>query len=478
MDSSATYFDVIIIGAGLSGIGAAHHLQEMCPDKSYAILEARNATGGTWDLFKYPGIRSDSDMYTLGYSFKPWKEAKAIADGPAILNYIRETAEEGGINQHIRFNNKVKKISWNDEESRWTVSTNTAIYTCNFIVSCCGYYNYDEGYTPDFAGSADFKGTIVHPQKWDTNLNYDNKKIIVIGSGATAVTLVPELAKKAAHVTMLQRSPSYVLSQPAEDKIANGLRKILPSKIAYSIARWKNITTGLAFYSACKKWPNFFKKLLMKGVKKEVGDDVDVHTHFNPPYNPWQQRLCLVPDNDLFESLKDGKANVVTDHIETFTEKGIKLVSGNELDADIIVTATGLKLLFLGGAEMEVNGNKINPPDLLCYRGMMFNDVPNLVVLVGYTNASWTLKCDLSCEYFCRLLKRMDKTNTAICYPKLNEQLETEPLIDFNSGYVLRALNEIPKQGKKRPWKVFQNYILDMFNFKYSSLNDDVMTFR
>ncbi len=478
MNESETYFDVLIIGAGLSGIGVAHHLQSKCPNKSYAILEARDRIGGTWDLFKYPGIRSDSDMYTLGYSFKPWIGDKAIADGPSILEYIKETASESGIEQHIRFQQKVKSASWSSEKAQWTLSTNTTQYACNFLINCTGYYDYKEGYTPDFEGTETFKGKIIHPQKWDTTLNYENKKVVVIGSGATAVTLVPELAKKAAKVTMLQRSPTYIIAAPEKDKIANGLRKILPAKMAYFLARWKNISVQLMFYNACIKWPAFWKKLLVKGVKKELGDTLDVDKHFKPKYNPWTQRVCLVPDGDLFKILKTDKAEVVTDHIERFTEKGIQLKSGDELEADIIVTATGLKILIMGGIKVEIDGKKISASDLICYRGMMFSDVPNAVVVVGYTNASWTLKCDLTAEYICRLLHKMDKTKTKKCYPKLTEDMELEPLMDFQSGYVLRALNAIPRQGTKRPWKLFQNYLLDLFNFRYSSLDDDVLRFE
>ena len=480
MSTSSEHTDIIIVGAGLSGIGTAYQLQEKCPDKSYIILEARDNIGGTWDLFKYPGIRSDSDMFTLGYSFKPWEGENVIADGPSILSYIKETATENNIDQHIRFGHKVINASWDSIENLWTIDiANGKKYTCNFMITCSGYYNYDEGHMPDFKGLSSFKGQVIHPQKWDTSLNYDNKNIVVIGSGATAVTLVPNLAEKAAKVTMLQRSPSYIMSAPAKDVIASRLQKILPSKIAYAISRWKNISLGLFFYTACIKWPAFWKKLLVKGVRKKLGDTIDVDKHFSPKYNPWTQRLCLVPDDDLFKALKSGKAEVVTDHIEMFTENGIQLKSGKELEADIVVSATGLKILFLGGMKINVDGKMVNPADLVCYRGMMFNDVPNLVVVVGYTNASWTLKSDLTAEYICRLLNEMKKTGTQKCYPTLNnEEIETEPILDFKSGYVLRALDSIPKQGKKRPWKLFQNYILDLFNFRYSSLNDDVMKFE
>ncbi len=475
-----THFNIIIIGAGLSGIGAACHLQKGCPGKNYAILEARERIGGTWDLFQYPGIRSDSDMYTLGYVFKPWVAKKAIADGSDILNYIKETAEEYDVKQHIHFNKKIVQAAWNSNKSEWALTTSqNQQYTCNFLINCTGYYNYDEGHTPDFAGIKDFKGKVIHPQHWDTTLDYSNTKMIVIGSGATAVTLVPELAKKAAKVTMLQRSPSYVMSMPASDMVANTFQKILPSKLAYSLARWKNITVGQFFYNACKRWPNGLRKLLTKGVRKKVGNHVDVDTHFNPKYNPWEQRLCLIPDDDMFNALNNGSADIVTDHIDRFTENGILLQSGKSLEADIIVTATGLKIQFLGGMKLIVDNKKITPGDLICYKGMMFNDIPNLVVLVGYTNASWTLKCDLSAAYICRLLNDMDKSGANKCYPSLDgKSIEVEPILDFNSGYVLRALDSIPKQGTKSPWKLFQNYFKDLINFKYSKVRDEVMKFE
>lgn len=479
MSSNSNNFDIIIIGAGLSGIGAAHHIQDEFPNKTYAILEARENLGGTWDLFKYPGIRSDSDMYTLGYSFKPWKNAKAIADGPDILNYIQETAEESGIIEHIHFNNKIIKASWDSNEAIWTLETeNKSSFSCNFLISCTGYFNYESGFTPHFEGREKFKGEIIHPQHWDTSLNYEDKKIVVIGSGATAVTLVPELAKKASHVTMLQRSPSYILTMPSKDIVANTFRKILPSKMAYWLTRWKNISMSVFFYNACMRWPQLLKKILMKGVKKELGNSVDVETHFNPKYNPWKQRLCLVPDSNLFSALQEDHVDIVTDHIDHFTETGIKLNSGNELETDIIITATGLNILILGGIEAWIDGKKINPSNLICYRGMMFDKIPNFVVVVGYTNASWTLKCDLTSKYICRLIKHMDNTGSNICYAEPIEKMELEPLLDFDAGYVLRSLNEIPKQGSKYPWKLYMNYFYDMFNFKYSSLNDKNLKFK
>lgn len=484
MPESNLHFDVIIVGAGLSGIGAAHHISTRCPGKTFTILEARESMGGTWDLFRYPGIRSDSDMYTLGYSFKPWIAEEAIADGPAILSYIKEAAVEGGFENNIRYNHKVQHASWSSSEALWTITVGTkdqaesVKYTCGFLFMCSGYYNYDEGYTPDFKGLNDFSGTLVHPQKWPQSLDYTGKKIIIIGSGATAVTLVPELAEKAEKVIMLQRSPTYIMSAPQKDKIANFLRKILPGKLAYGIARWKNILTTLLFYKVCKKWPQALKKLLMKGVKKELGPGFDVEKHFSPHYNPWDQRLCLVPESDLFKSIRSGKSEVVTDHVERFVPEGIMLRSGTVLDADIIVTATGLNLQFLGGMTMTVDGKDVDSSQLFCYRGMMYSDIPNMAQAFGYTNASWTLKCDLTCEYVCRLINFMDKHHYSQVIPRLHEdKLEEEPLLDLTSNYIMRSANILPKQGSKKPWKLYQNYVMDIFNFRYSSFKDRILEF-
>jgi cation diffusion facilitator CzcD-associated flavoprotein CzcO len=476
------HFDVLIVGAGLSGIGAAYHLQRDCPRKTYAILEARNAMGGTWDLFRYPGIRSDSDMYTLGYAFKPWREAKAIADGPSILNYVRETAAENGIDRHIRYGCKVKRASWSSETATWTVEAEqdgmTVQISCNFLSMCSGYYNYDAGYTPDFPGVERFGGRIVHPQHWPENLDYAGKQVVVIGSGATAVTLVPEMARTAGHVTMLQRSPTYVVSRPAEDGVANWLRAKLPAMTAYNITRWKNVGMQMLFFNIARKKPEKTKAQLLDLVREHLGPDYDVATHFTPRYNPWDQRLCLVPDADLFASLKAGSSSVVTDQIETFTETGLKLKSGATLDADIIVTATGLRMQLLGEMEVVVDGQKIAPHETTSYKGMMFSDVPNLASTFGYTNASWTLKADLTAEYVCRLLNHMDRTGTRICTPRLPEgEMEIEPWLDFSSGYVQRALKILPKQGAKTPWKVHQNYALDLVALRYGKVDDGTMEF-
>lgn len=478
------HFDVLIVGAGLSGIGAGYHLQANCPGKSYVILEGRESMGGTWDLFRYPGIRSDSDMYTLGYSFKPWTEAKAIADGPSILKYVKDTARDNGIDRHIRFHHLVKNASWSSEDAVWTVEAEMGLskervqFTCNFLFMCSGYYDYDKGYTPDFEGVERFKGRVVHPQKWTGDIEYADKRVIVIGSGATAVTLVPEMARDASHVTMLQRSPTYVVSRPAEDGMANWLRGKVPAKAAYAITRWKNVLLGMAFFKYCRSKPEKAKKLILRGVREQLGPDFDIGKHFTPDYNPWDQRLCLVPNGDLFDALKDGSASVVTDHIDCFTENGIRLKSGQELEADVIVTATGLNLKVLGGLDISVDGRAVELSETMSYKGMMYSDVPNLASAFGYTNASWTLKCDLTCEYVCRILNRMDETGDRQATPRLTDPTVQEvPWLDFSSGYVQRSLDKFPKQGSKKPWKLHQNYALDIVALKFGQVDDGVMEF-
>jgi cation diffusion facilitator CzcD-associated flavoprotein CzcO len=478
------HFDVLIVGAGLSGIGAGYHLQAECPRKTYVILEARDSTGGTWDLFRYPGVRSDSDMYTLGYSFRPWEDAKAIADGPSILSYIRQTATDHGIDRKIRFGHRVKRASWSSADARWTVeaecgaSKETLRLTCDFLFLCSGYYNYTEGYTPEFAGRERFTGRIVHPQKWTGDVEYAGKRVVVIGSGATAVTLVPALAKKAAHVVMLQRSPSYILSLPEQDPIANGLRRFLPAKVAYGITRWKNVLLGMLIFTLSRHAPELMKKLIRGGVKSQLPPDYDVDTHFKPRYNPWDQRLCLVPDADLFHAIRAGSASVVTDHIETFTEKGLRLESGAELETDLIVTATGLDLLVLGGIELAVDGRAVEVAKTMSYKGMMLSGVPNLAMALGYTNASWTLKCDLTCGYVCRLLDFMEKRGYRQCTPQNRDPSVREvPFIDFSSGYVQRSIHKFPKQGSKAPWRLHQNYALDIVALRFGALEDGAMVF-
>ncbi len=476
------HFDVLIVGAGLSGIGAAAHLKMDCPNKSFAILEGRAVSGGTWDLFRYPGIRSDSDMFTLGYRFRPWSDPQAIADGASILKYIRETATEFQLDEKIRYNHRVVKAEWSTDQATWKIETNVGdekVYlTCNFLYLCTGYYDYENGYTPEFAGMENFKGRIVHPQKWTDDIDYANKKVVVIGSGATAVTLVPALAGKAAHVTMLQRSPTYVVSRPAQDKIANFLRKILPSRAAYVLTRWKNVLLGMLFYNFARSRPQSMKRLVAKGVKKQIGGEL-AEKHFSPTYNPWDQRLCLVPDADLFKAISDRKATVVTDEIEKFTLHGIELKSGEKLDADIIITATGLVMKIMAGMSLVVDGETVDMSKKFAYKGMMYSDIPNLASALGYTNASWTLKCDLTAQYVCRMLKFMDENKFAIATPRLiDSSVEAVPVVDFNSGYIQRAIKTLPSQGSKHPWRLHQNYVKDLRMLRYGNLEDGTMEFK
>ena len=429
--------DVLIVGAGLSGICAAHHLQKSSPGKSYSIVEAREQSGGTWDLFRYPGIRSDSDMFTLGYAFKPWTQPNSIASGASILAYVREAAAEAGIDRNIRYGLRVERASWSSDAARWTVelrdvkSGEQRSVRSSFLFLAVGYYDYDEGYTPEFAGREQFGGTIVHPQHWPEDLDYAGKRVVVIGSGATAVTLVPALAKQAAHVTMLQRSPSYVFAAPGNDALAARLRKLFSVERAYRMIRWKNVVMGMAFYAFCRKYPRQAKKFLVEHMREQVDGATDASKHFTPAYNPWDQRLCLVPDGDLFKTLQQGSASVVTDHIERFTERGILLRSGQELEADVIVTATGLKLKVLGGLQLVVDGTPVEMPKAMTYKAMMLSDVPNMAYAIGYTNASWTLKCDLTAEYVCRLLNFMDANNYTPCCPRRDPSVEVEPMLDF-----------------------------------------------
>ncbi len=474
-------FDVLIVGAGLSGIGAAVHLQRDCPDRSYAILEGRYAIGGTWDLFRYPGIRSDSDMYTLGYNFKPWTEAKAIADGPSIRNYVNETAREHDVERHIRFGHKVKSAEWDSSTARWTVTTartdgSTAQFTCNFLYMCSGYYSYAQGYKPEWPGEADFKGQVIQPQFWPENLDYAGKKVVIIGSGATAVTLVPAMANTAAHVTMLQRSPTYMVSRPGSDAIANVLRKILPAQMAYDIVRWKNVTMGMWFYNQTRKNPDKVRTALLGRLQKLLPAGYDMGKHFNPKYNPWDQRLCLVPDADLFEAIKAGKADIATDTIERFEADGIRLASGELLEADIIVAATGLKLEALGGMAVSVDGEPRRIGETLAYKGMMFSGIPNLAVSFGYINASWTLRSDLIAEYVGRLLNRMKATGTAIATPTPAPDVQPERLaMDLSSGYVQRGADALPKSGTRAPWMVTANYKHDRKELREGDLAQEMV---
>ena len=478
------HFDVLVVGAGLSGIGAAVHLQTRCPGRSVAILESRERLGGTWDLFRYPGVRSDSDMYTLGYAFRPWTDPKAIADGPAILRYVQDTAREHGIDRRIRFGHRVVRAAWDTPTARWTLDierdgdAGSLRLSCGFLLMCSGYYRYDAGHTPDFAGRDTFRGRIVHPQHWTEDIAHAGQRVVVIGSGATAVTLVPALARSATHVTMLQRSPTWMVALPSEDRLANGLRRVLPARIAYAATRWKQVLLQTASFNLCRRRPKLARSLLLRGVRARLGPGHDIERHFTPRYNPWEQRLCLVPDADFFRALRSGKSSVVTDTIERFTETGIRLASGTELEADLIVTATGLDLQVLGGVALEVDGAPADLAKTLAYKGMMFSEVPNLVSVFGYTNASWTLKADLTCEYVCRLLNHMHERGLVQCTPRNTDPTITaQPWIDFSSGYVQRSLALFAKQGSRAPWKLHQNYARDLLLLRFGKLDDGVLAF-
>ena len=477
-------YDIIIIGAGLSGIGAACHLHRKNPTKTYKILEAREEIGGTWSLFKYPGIRSDSDMYTFGYSFKTWNDDKSFADAPSILSYLNEASKEYKVKEHIEFNQKVISYNFDTNKQLWTVTTihpttkNEQYFTAQFIFNCSGYYNYDNGYTPDFKGLADFKGAFFHPQKWDQSIDYTNKKIVVIGSGATAVTIVPAIANAVEKVTMLQRSPTYIAALPNKDKIAKTIKKIFPKKIAHMFVRAKNILADMIFYNLCRKYPETMKKFILKGIKKQLGD-FPVDTHFSPNYNPWNQRFCLVPDGDFFKAIKKGKAFVETDTIDTFVENGIQLSSGKTLEADIVISATGLQLLPFGGAKIKIDSVDFDITQQFVYKGLMLSELPNFFIFAGYTNASWTLKSDLTSEYISRVLKYMDKNNfKSFKASIIEDSLGELPLINLDSGYIHRAKNILPKQGTQFPWRLYQNYILDYKVLRINSIKDKRLQFR
>lgn len=477
--------DVLIAGAGLSGIGAARHLQMDCPGKTFLIAEMRQSLGGTWDLFRYPGVRSDSDMYTLGYNFKPWENAKSIADGPDILSYLKEAASETGVEDHIRYGTKVVHASWSTPEARWTVTlenVETGEKTdvkAKFVYGNTGYYSYDHGYEPPFPGIEKFKGQLVRPQFWPEDLDYAGKNVVIIGSGATAVTILPAMTDKAAKVTMLQRTPTYMLTLPMVDPIARGLYKLLGTKRGYALTRWKNATQTLAFYHFCQKFPKLSRKLLIGQMANQVkGSEIEVEKDFNPPYAPWDQRLCVIPSGDLFKSLRKGSAAIVTDHIADFTENGVVLKSGRTLDADIVIAATGLDLVPLGGVTFDIDGATSELPDLMVYRGCMVGEVPNFAFTVGYTNASWTLKADLVAEYVCRIINHMDEGNFDIVMPhNTDPSVKPEPLLDFPAGYVLRAIEKFPKAGSKAPWKLRMTYHQDYYDFSRASLNDGNLEF-
>ena len=482
---TAEHFDVLVVGAGLSGIAAGYYLQTQCPGKRYAILEARERIGGTWDLFRYPGVRSDSEMFTLGYSFRPWDRPQAIAEGPAIRDYIEETAEQYGIDQQIRFNHRVRRAAWCSETARWTVEAervpdgDVVRLSCNFLHMCSGYYRYDHGYMPEWPGMERYAGQLIHPQAWPEELDYAGKHVVVIGSGATAVTLVPALAEEARHVTMLQRSPGYVVTRPSRDPVADWLRRRLPARLAHGLARWKNLLVDMFYYQLMRRRPQMMKEYLIEQVQEELGPDFDVETHFTPRYDPWDERLCLAADGDFFQAIRAGKVSMVTDHIETFTRDGIRLRSGRELEADIIVAATGLVMRLMDGVELAVDGGPVALGERLAYRGLMLSDVPNLALSIGYVNASWTLRCELVHRYVCRLLNYMDEHGYVQATPRRRDpSITKEPAVNFTSGYVQRALPSLPSQGSRRPWRVYQNYLLDRLSLGLSRMDDGVLEFR
>jgi monooxygenase len=479
------FVDVLIVGAGLSGIGSARHLQSDCPERTFALLESRDSLGGTWDLFRYPGIRSDSDMYTLGYSFKPWLGNKSLADGSSILSYLRETAQETGVTDHIHYGRSVRSASWSSESATWTVQVERSDgsgeeeWRCNFLLMCSGYYNYEKGYVPEFDGVEDYQGQMFHAQHWPEDLDYADKRVVVVGSGATAVTLVPELAKDTKHTIMLQRSPTYIASLPERDALAERLRPYLPGSWVYRLTRWKRILFQIVTYKLARKRPKLVKRILLDAAQKSLGPDYDVKKHFTPDYNPWDQRICAIPDGDMFKAIREKRAEVVTDHIDRFVDNGVLLKSGQVLEADIVVLATGLNMTFMSNIALQVDEQPINSADLFTYRGMMFADVPNLAQVFGYTNASWTLKADLTADYVCRLLNHMKRHDHRFAVPRIGEGgVEEEPMMDFTSGYVQRAIGNFPKQGTHVPWRVYQNYVLDFFMQRFRPLRDKVLQFR
>ena len=474
------HVDVLIIGAGLSGIGAAAQLRRRLPGRSVAVLEGRSASGGTWDLFRYPGVRSDSDMFTLGYHWRPWRGDRALADGPAILQYVRDVAREYDVERLIRYDHRVTAASWDSASARWTVDVDhdgtPRQLTTSLLWGCSGYYDYDRGYSPDFPGTERFDGRIVHPQLWPEDLDYAGKRVVVIGSGATAVTLVPAMAEQAGHVTMLQRSPTYVLSLPAHDALAQRLER-LPQKLAYPIVRWKNILVAMASYQLSRRRPGVLRALIRKATLAQLPEHVDVDTHFKPTYNPWDQRLCFVPDGDLFRSLSAGTSSIVTDTVETFTETGLRLTSGQELEADVVVTATGLNILPFGGIELSVDETKVAVGDTMAYKALMLSGVPNFVFTIGYTNASWTLKADLVADYVVRLLGHMDQHGHRTVVAPADDEVGPAPFMDFSSGYVVRALDALPQQGDREPWKLRQNYLHDLRTIRRRPIDDGVLHF-
>ncbi|MEV4831023.1 flavin-containing monooxygenase [Micromonospora sp. CA-248260] len=477
------HVDVLIVGAGLSGVGAACHLRRDCPDKTYAVFEARDAIGGTWDLFRYPGIRSDSDMFTLGYSFQPWTDPKAIADGDSIRRYVRDTARRYGVDEHIRFRHRVVRAGWDSGTARWTVharrddTAEEVVLTCDFLFTCTGYYRYDAGYTPDFPGVERYAGRLVHPQHWPGDLDHTGRRVVVIGSGATAVTLVPALARRAGHVTMLQRSPTYVIALPTRDRVADLLRRGLPARLAYPLVRGKNVLLGTVNYQLSRRAPKAVRAFLLRAARGRLPAGYDVDRHFSPRYDPWDQRLCVAPDGDLFAAVASGRASVVTDTVDTFTPGGVRLGSGVELPADVVVTATGLQLLALGGMALTVDGVDVDLGATVAYKGMMLSGVPNFALTIGYTNASWTLKADLVATYVCRLLRHLDATGQQVVTPVAPADGPLSPIIDLRSGYVLRSVDGLPRQGPRTPWRLHQNYVRDVLLMKHGRLVDEGVRF-
>jgi cation diffusion facilitator CzcD-associated flavoprotein CzcO len=478
------HFDVLIVGAGISGIGAAVHLKTLCPGRRWAILEARAELGGTWDLFRYPGVRSDSDMYTLGFSFRPWTEPRAIVDGSSIQQYLKDTAREHGLYEALRFDHSVRRASWSSATARWTLTIErrttgqTLQMSCGFLFMCTGYYDSARGHCPAFAGVEQFRGRVIHPQQWAPDVEYAGQRVVVIGSGATAVTLVPALAKTAAHVTLLQRSPSYVLTVPAHDAWVSALRSVLRPELVARLARWRNILLGVYVFQLCRRWPGLARKLLLRRTRRELGPDYDVESHFSPRYAPWDQRLCIAPDGDLFQVLRSGQASVVTDQIVTFTETGLSLQSGRQLAADLVVTATGLELQLMGNLEISVDGCRVDAAKSLSYRGVMFSGIPNLATCFGYTNASWTLRSELSARFVCRLLEYMARHGYQQCRPRQARESDGSlPLVDFSSGYVQRGLQRLPRQGTRAPWRVRQNYLWDRLDSSWTRWSDGSLEF-
>lgn len=477
------HVDVLIIGAGLSGIGAAARLAQEHPRRSYAVLEAREASGGTWDLFRYPGIRSDSDMFTLGYRFRPWRGDRALADGPAILDYVRDTAREYGVDRRIRYRHRVVAADWDSAAGRWRVSAETpegsVTMTTGFLWSCAGYYDYDEPYRPDFPGVERYAGTLVHPQHWPEDLDVTGRRVVVIGSGATAMTLVPALADAgAASVTMLQRSPTYVMALPAVDPVARVLRRVLPERASYWLTRWKNVALATLSYQVSQRWPGFARRMIRAAAVKQLPEGYPVDVHFRPAYDPWDQRLCLVPDGDLFRTIREGRVEVVTDTVDTFTEHGVRVGSGTELPADVVVTATGFNLQVMGGVALSLDGEPVDLRERMAYRALMFGGIPNFAFTIGYTNASWTLKADLVADFVCRLLTRMDRTGTRVVVPVPDPDVRDAPFMDFTPGYVLRSLDRLPKQGHREPWRLRQNYLHDVLTIRRGDLDDDTLAFH